>query len=58
MDRAAWSGYSPWGCKELDTTKLSNTSLEVMSNKESPDESSLQNEVKAGPQRSKTPSKP
>ena len=21
MDRAAWSGYSPWGCKELDTTK-------------------------------------
>ena len=21
MDRAAWLGYSPWGCKELDTTK-------------------------------------
>ena len=20
MDREAWPGYSPWGCKELDTT--------------------------------------
>ena len=22
MDREAWAGYSPWGCKELDTTKV------------------------------------
>ena len=22
MDRVAWAGYSPWGCKELDTTKV------------------------------------
>ena len=21
MDRGAWGGYSPWGCKELDTTE-------------------------------------
>ena len=21
MDRGAWRGYSPWGCKELDTTE-------------------------------------
>ena len=21
MDRGTWSGYSPWGCKELDTTE-------------------------------------
>ena len=21
MDRGAWWGYSPWGCKELDTTE-------------------------------------
>ena len=21
MDRGAWQGYSPWGCKELDMTE-------------------------------------
>ena len=21
MDRGAWQGYSPWGCKESDTTE-------------------------------------
>ena len=21
MDRGAWQGYSPWGCKELDVTE-------------------------------------
>jgi len=21
MDRGAWGGYSPWGCKELDMTE-------------------------------------
>ena len=46
------------GLQRVGHNEVSNTSLEVMSNKESPDESSLQNEVKAGPQRSKTPSKP
>ena len=25
MDRGAWWGYSPWGCKETDTTKLLST---------------------------------
>ena len=26
MDRAKLVGYSPWGCKELDTTELLNNS--------------------------------
>ena len=25
MDRGAWQAYSPWGCKELDTTKQLST---------------------------------
>ena len=25
MDRGAWKGYSPQGCKELDTTELLST---------------------------------
>ena len=25
MDRGAWKAYSPWDCKELDTTKRLNT---------------------------------
>ena len=46
------------GLQRAGHNEVSNTSLEVVSNKEIPDESSLQNEGKAGPQRSKTPSKP
>ena len=25
MDRGAWQAYSPWGCKELDTTEHTHT---------------------------------
>ena len=25
MDRKAWAGYSPWGCKESDMTEYTHT---------------------------------
>ena len=29
MDRGAWQAYSPWGCKELDTTEQLSTKYHV-----------------------------
>ena len=36
MDRGAWQAYSPWGCKELDTTELLSTAQHEAVSKSQP----------------------